>query len=84
MNLVVDTTYWIDVCQSNGNLLASGGDDKVIKIFDKRESKVVKTFEGMHSSKEFPSVLVVIRYLGFVYSLICFNFSSHLPFQSSL
>jgi WD40 repeat protein len=46
---------WIDVCQSNGNLLASGGDDKAIKIFDKRESKIVKTFQGIHSGKEFHS-----------------------------
>ncbi len=54
-------TNWIDVCQSNGNLLASGGGDKVIKIFDKRESKIVKTFEGIHSGKELHSIFIVIR-----------------------
>ncbi len=62
MNLVVGMTYWIDVCQSNRNLLASGGYDGIINIFDKRESKIVKTFEGIHLSKEFHPILVVIHY----------------------
>ncbi len=53
MNFLTGWTFWIDVCQSNGNLLASGGGDKVIKIFDKRESKIVQTFEGVHSSKNY-------------------------------
>jgi WD40 repeat protein len=52
----------MDVCQNNANLLASSGWDNEIKIFDKRESKIVKTFEGVHSGKEFHSVLAVIRY----------------------
>ncbi len=62
MNFIIGYTFWIDVCQSDPNLLASGSQDQIIKIFDKRESKIVKTFEEVHSSKEFPSVLVVIRY----------------------
>ncbi len=62
MNLIIEFTYWIDVCQSNGNLLASGGTDRIIKIFDKRESKIVKTFEDIHSGKEFHPILVAIRY----------------------
>ena len=41
-------TYAIDVCQSNGNLLASVGMDKNVKIFDKRESKIVQTFDAIH------------------------------------
>ncbi len=61
MNFVLVMVSWIDVCQSNGNLLASGGTDKIIKIFDKRKSKIVKTFKGIHSSKGFHSILVVIR-----------------------
>ena len=48
--LLLDWTNWIDVCQSNGNLLAAGGDDKNVKIFDKRESKIVRTFYGIHRS----------------------------------
>ena len=47
----VASTIWIDICQSNGNLLATGGGDQNVKIFDKRESKIVKTFDGIHSSK---------------------------------
>ncbi len=62
MNLVTGNTYWIDVSQINANLLVSGGSDKAIKIFDKRESKIVKTFEGIHSGKESHSIFVVIRY----------------------
>ncbi len=61
MNSVIGWTYWIDVCQSNGNLLASGGQDKAIKIFDKREPKIVKTFEAVHSRKELHPIFVVIR-----------------------
>ena len=39
---------WIDVCQNDGNLLAIGGWNEKIKIFDKRESKIIKTFGYMH------------------------------------
>ena len=48
-------TTWIDVCQNDGNLLASCGYDKIINIFDKRVSKIIKTFRGffggLHSGK---------------------------------
>lgn len=47
---LIDYVTWIDVSQNNGNLLASSDYEKIIKIFDKRESKIVKTFEGIHSS----------------------------------
>ena len=38
----------IDVCQSDGNLLALGGASGDIKIFDKRELKIVQTFPNIH------------------------------------
>ncbi len=74
MNLVIGDTYWIDVCQSNANLLASCGTDRIIRIFDKRESKIVKTFEDIHSGKEFNSILLLFRYWGFVCCLVWSNF----------
>ena len=40
---------WIDVCQNDGNVLTSGGEDQRIKIFDKRVSKIIKTFDDVHS-----------------------------------
>ena len=46
-------TFWIDVCQSDGNLLASGGYDLNVKIFDKRESKIVQTFDDIHDGNIF-------------------------------
>ena len=44
-------TFWIDVCQSNGHLLAAGGWGRHVKIFDKRESKIVQTFDLIHKGK---------------------------------
>ena len=49
----LECTYWVDVCQSDGNMLASGGTDGQVKIFDKRESKIVQTFDGIHTSNIF-------------------------------
>ena len=46
-------THWIDVCQGNGNLLATGGEENNIKIFDKRESKIIKTFDDIHTGNIF-------------------------------
>ena len=53
MCFFVEYTCWIDVCQSNGNLLASGGDDMNVKIFGKRESKIVRTLDGIHTGNIF-------------------------------
>lgn len=42
----LDLTTWIDVHPSDGNI-----SDKNVKIYDRRESRVVKTFDEVHSSK---------------------------------
>mgnify|MGYP003877965675 FL=1 len=34
-------------------MLAAGGWDNNVKIFDKRESKIVQTFDGIHTSNSF-------------------------------
>ena len=46
-----EATFWIDVCPTDANLLASAGLDRSIKIIDRRESKIVKTIDEIHSSK---------------------------------
>lgn len=43
-NLSIVTTYWIDTCWSDENLLATGGEDKIVKVFDRRAGKIVKSF----------------------------------------
>ena len=52
-NPPLDVTQWIDVCQSDGNMLATGGKDENVKIFDKREYKIVQTFDGIHPGNIF-------------------------------
>lgn len=44
-------TCWIDTCPTNGNLLTMGGEEKKVKIFDRREAKIIKTFNKVHSGK---------------------------------
>ena len=44
---------WIDVCPTDANLLAYGGKDQNIKIYDRRVSNVVKTFDGIHLGKSY-------------------------------
>ena len=45
------STCWIDVYPTDANLLAASGNDDNIKIYDRRVSKIVKTFKSIHSSK---------------------------------
>ena len=45
----IGQTYWVDVCPRDGNLLASGGTDNLIKVFDKRQSKIAKTIGDINS-----------------------------------
>ena len=48
--MLVDNILWIDICQSDGNMLAAGGWSRNVKIFDKRVSKIVQTFQDIHKS----------------------------------
>ena len=41
----IGITNSIEVCPINNNLLATAGEDNNIKIFDRREAKIVKTIE---------------------------------------
>ena len=47
--LSLDYTSSIDVCPIDANLVASGGGDCDIKIVDRRESKIVKVFDNIHT-----------------------------------
>ena len=42
---ILGSTYWIDVCQIDSNLLASCGNKIKINVFDKRCSKIVRNFD---------------------------------------
>ena len=53
---LVDFTNWIDICQSNGNILVAGGIYKNVRIFDKRGSKIVQTFDDIHNGNIFSSL----------------------------
>ena len=48
--MFVDNILWIDICQSDGNMLAAGGWGRNVKIVDKRVSKVVQTFQDILKS----------------------------------
>ena len=52
LNEFIGKTNWVDVCQSDSNLLVSGGSDKSIKIYDHRIEKISKTFDNIHAGKE--------------------------------
>ena len=48
----------MDVCPVDENLVATCGDDKNIKIFDRRECDVVQTFDNVHSSEQLTLFLI--------------------------
>lgn len=65
----------IDVCQNDGNLLVAAGSEKHIKIYDRRESQIVRTFEEVHSGKKHAYYLPLrIIYYSFLHSLLVFIF----------
>ena len=45
---MIESTYWIDVCPSNSNLLATVGTDCNVEIFGRRESTIVRTIDSIH------------------------------------
>ena len=59
-NLILDHTYWIDVCQTDKNLLATAGDSPKIGIFDQRCLKFVKTFDMIHIGKMIQNLLIFL------------------------
>ena len=63
----IDYIRWIDVCPTDANLLATGGDNNVIWIFDRRQSKFVKALDGIHKGKICFSNSKVNRRLTYLY-----------------
>lgn len=45
-----DSIYWVDY-RNDGNLIASCGMDKVVRVFDMRQGKNIKAMTGIHESK---------------------------------
>mgnify|MGYP000850438422 FL=1 len=54
----LEFTIWIDACPTDGNLLLSGGVDRIIRIFDLREAKVCATFEDIHEGNKTSSIVL--------------------------
>ena len=54
--------WWIDVCPTNSNLLAAGC-TKTIKIYDKRTSGIVKTFDSIHSGNKLTNFVLQEKFL---------------------
>ena len=70
IHICLGYTNWIDPCQSDGNLLAAGGQDKTIKIFDKRESKIVQTFDDFHAGDHMSNIFFLINYFWLLITAI--------------
>ena len=67
--------YWIDVYQCDGNLLTAGGDNKNVKIFDKRKSKFVQTFDGIHEGNIFFNKSLLTSNCYLIGSVRCIRWS---------
>ena len=50
--LALNPTYSIDLCDAKTDLLATAGASKEIRIYDKRDPSVVKTFENIDTSNK--------------------------------
>ena len=66
-------THWIDVSPSNGNLLALETYYENIEIYDRRESKFVKTFSKVYPSKNITSFDACAPLLRMKFSLSSFS-----------
>ena len=51
--LSIGWTNWIDVCPTDANLLASTGSNHEINIYDRRESKIERCIDGVHTGNIF-------------------------------
>ena len=65
----LEYTYSIDPCQTNSNLLATGGGSQRINIYDKRNSQIVKRFEDMHYCKRILSLVLASELIPYINSL---------------
>ena len=67
---------WIDANQTNGNFLVSGGGDYNVKVFDKRESKIVKNFDDVHSCTDskfnYSTIRLLSNHLNFSFIVMIF------------
>lgn len=63
-------TCWIDVCPNDENLLATGGGDSKIKIYDQRIGKVACTLGVGQTSNHFFLCRNVVR-LKRLFILMC-------------
>ena len=50
--LLLDTVLSIEVSPTDSNLLAIASYDKSVKVYDKRISKIVRTFDHIHKGKK--------------------------------
>ena len=82
--MVIDETYWIDVCPTDANLLASCGLGPIIKIYDRRVAKIAKIIGKDEGGKMFeqkqPDVTIQFPgncFLGYRYTYItCVRWNS--------